>query len=500
MKAMYNDINNIPQHFNDVMVLLEKKYKSLTYNIESLSYHNNIIGVIDKNVLVINEDNKKIKHFEKGVYNTYQIILLLIHKGDLRLALNTVREITGVDLPFVRVATDIFKVISTKDRYDFERTSLIKWNSPTLNLDYGKDAIQKVPAYDTFIIEPNNIDYESIVDNCYNMYAPFGHEPSMRFGEWKWIELLLRHVFGDQYELGLRYLQILYLYPKQPLPILVLVSEERETGKSTFIDFLDVLFSDNMVVINPQDIGSSFNDSYGLKNIIAIEESRFESRQTTEKLKNLATQKKILINTKNVSPYSVSFYGKLIITSNDEHKFSIIDRSEIRYWIRKLHSLNGTKNTNILNDLRNEIPYFLKSLIELDIPDFSRSRMVFTSDELYTKELGETKDESQSQLYKDLYVLFEDVFNNDISLHHMEFIPLDIKKKWFDHDNKYNQTYIKTVIKNEFKLIPGENRKYYVLNNNELDKRTGMAYTIQRDYFKNVKKISKNEKSEPLPF
>ena len=91
-------------------------------------------------------------------------------------------------------------------------------------------------------------------------------------------------------------MQCLYLYPKQSLPILVLVSEDRGTGKSTFITLLELLFGDNMVIANPEDIGSSFNSSYTDKNIIAIEESRFESTQTTEKLKNLATQKKILVN------------------------------------------------------------------------------------------------------------------------------------------------------------------------------------------------------------
>ena len=46
------------------------------------------------------------------------------------------------------------------------------------------------------------------------------------------------HIFGDQYELGLDYLQILYTMPQQKLPILLLVSEERNTGKSTILNFL----------------------------------------------------------------------------------------------------------------------------------------------------------------------------------------------------------------------------------------------------------------------
>ena len=38
------------------------------------------------------------------------------------------------------------------------------------------------------------------------------------------------HIFGEQYELGMDNLQLLYLCPDQKLPILLLVSEERQTA------------------------------------------------------------------------------------------------------------------------------------------------------------------------------------------------------------------------------------------------------------------------------
>ena len=60
------------------------------------------------------------------------------------------------------------------------------------------------------------------------------------------IAALVRHIFGDQYELGLDYLQLLYTKPLQKLPILLLVSEERNTGKSTFLNFLKALFEANV--------------------------------------------------------------------------------------------------------------------------------------------------------------------------------------------------------------------------------------------------------------
>ena len=58
-----------------------------------------------------------------------------------------------------------------------------------------------------------------------------------------------------------------------------------------------------------------------------------------------------MVNTKHVSHYSVPFYGKLIITSNNEDKFSKVDNEEIRYWVRKVPTLKGKANHNILEDM-----------------------------------------------------------------------------------------------------------------------------------------------------
>ena len=66
-----------------------------------------------------------------------------------------------------------------------------------------------------------------------NLYEPISHHPQE--GDFSCIRSLVEHIFGEQYELGMDYLQLLYLYPVQKLPILLLVSEERDTGKSTFL-------------------------------------------------------------------------------------------------------------------------------------------------------------------------------------------------------------------------------------------------------------------------
>jgi stage IV sporulation protein A len=121
---------------------------------------------------------------------------------------------------------------------------------------------------------PDNKSHTRVVGNNYNLYSPFSHKPCSDeeykgFEGWKWSKRLLEHIFGEdmgenindyfktgnitidedenQYLQGLKYMKILYDLPKQILPILVLTSQERETGKSTFISkFVDKLIMPNI--------------------------------------------------------------------------------------------------------------------------------------------------------------------------------------------------------------------------------------------------------------
>jgi len=489
-------MNNIIREFNsdngvlmDIVEVVQSKRRDVDYDMDK----NAICSVAKNNVLIQFKDGMCILEadmpsvIEKGTYSYFDFICAVKFKNNVVSTLTWLQyEWNSDTLPYICVGTDYYKVITKSDRYNIKRTKLKLWKMTEIKPFHGKDIIYDIPRYDDFCLEPNNIDYEPIVDNCYNQHSEFSHQPDIYGGSYKWTKQLLEHVFGEQIEEGMQYLQCLYMYPKQALPILVLVSEERQTGKSTFIDWLTVLFGENMVVANPKDIGSDFNSSYADKNIIGIEESRFDSVQTTEKLKNLATQKKILVNPKHQQPYSLPFFGKLIITSNDENKFSKVDDKEIRYWVRKVPSLVGKANHNILDDMVREIPNFLHELLALPDLDFSKSRMLFSADQIQTEALDVVKQESKSQLYKEIYDLFEDIFANNDGLKFMEFIPKDIKDRWYSHNNNIGTSYIRSVLAKEFNIKAGSNRRYSPMDTDSpmSAKRTGRAYKIEREYFR----------------
>lgn len=392
---------------------------------------------------------------------------------------------------YIRVGIDYFKVLQKEDRYGIIRTELKKWSKDEIKLDHDTKFLREIDKYDDFVIIPDNKNYCKTSGEYYNLYAPFTHKAIK--GNWYWTSVLLCHVFGEQVELGLTYLQVLYLYPKQALPVLALVSKERQTGKSTFIDWLMTIFGANMVIINPSDLSREFNGSYSRANIIAIEETLIEKTHIVEKVKALSTQKTINANLKNVNDFQIPFFGKIIIASNNERKFMRIDNEEIRFFVRKI----GTPviiNHNILNDMIAEIPAFLQALEIRPKPDFAKSRMVFTAEELANDCLLAVKNESHTWLYKDLLGIFEEFFLNNFTTGDvMRATPKEIKERFFHNNSSVSSSFVKDVLIEEFKLKKEEkNVSYKALN--DTDYKTGQPFLIPKSAIFDLK----NSQNDPF--
>src|SRR5690554_7338555 len=91
-------------------------------------------------------------------------------------------------------------------------------------------SIYKIPLYNAFIFLPSHVDYEQTYRECYNVYFELTHK--IEAGTWENIELFLKHMFQEQYEVILDYFQLLYLQPMQKLPILCLVSKKKVKSKN----------------------------------------------------------------------------------------------------------------------------------------------------------------------------------------------------------------------------------------------------------------------------
>ena len=386
--------------------------------------------------------------------------------------------------PFVRVGTTLYKIVNQPRLNGGYVKKRIVWNNETLRQDYGKDYLANVPKYDGFCTVPDHVNYRQVIDNFLNLYEPIGHQP--KEGDFSHIQALLHHIFGEQYELGVDYLQLLYMHPIQKLPILLLVSEERNTGKSTFLNFLKAMFRNNVTFNTNEDFRSQFNSDWTGKLIIVVDEVLLNRREDSERLKNLSTTLSYKVEAKGKDRDEIAFFAKFVLCSNNERLPVIIDPGETRYWVRKIHHLEND-DTHFLQKLIEEIPAFLYFLQHRTLTTQNVSRMWFSPKQTETAALlkiircNKSKYEVEAaELIKEIMECIEiDSFSfclNDLLIL-LNLSQVRIDKHW-----------LRKIVTEDWKLTPAPNGLTYTTylfacnkeRRFEPIRRVGRYYTITR--------------------
>ena len=386
--------------------------------------------------------------------------------------------------PFVRVGTTLYKIVNQPRLNGGYVKKRIVWNNETLRQDYGKDYLANVPKYDGFCTVPDHVNYRQVIDNFLNLYEPIGHQP--KEGDFSHIQALLHHIFGEQYELGMDYLQLLYLQPVQKLPILLLVSEERNTGKSTFLNFLKAMFRNNVTFNTNEDFRSQFNSDWAGKLIIVVDEVLLNRREDSERLKNLSTTLSYKVEAKGKDRDEIAFFAKFVLCSNNDRLPVIIDPGETRYWVRKIHHLEND-DTHFLQKLIEEIPAFLYFLQHRSLTTQNVSRMWFSPKQTETAALlkiircNKSKYEVEAaELIKEIMECMEiDSFSfclNDLLIL-LNLSQVRIDKHW-----------LRKIVTEDWKLAPAPNGLTYTTylfacnkeRRFEPIRRVGRYYTITR--------------------
>ena len=386
--------------------------------------------------------------------------------------------------PFVRVGTTLYKIVNQPRLNGGYVKKRIVWNNETLRQDYGKDYLANVPKYDGFCTVPDHVNYRQVIDNFLNLYEPIGHQP--KEGDFSHIQALLHHIFGEQYELGVDYLQLLYMHPIQKLPILLLVSEERNTGKSTFLNFLKAMFRNNVTFNTNEDFRSQFNSDWAGKLIIVVDEVLLNRREDSERLKNLSTTLSYKVEAKGKDRDEIAFFAKFVLCSNNERLPVIIDPGETRYWVRKIHHLEND-DTHFLQKLIEEIPAFLYYLQHRTLTTQNVSRMWFSPKQTETAALlkiircNKSKYEVEAaELIKEIMECMEiDSFSfclNDLLIL-LNLSQVRIDKHW-----------LRKIVTEDWKLAPAPNGLTYTTylfacnkeRRFEPIRRVGRYYTITR--------------------
>jgi hypothetical protein len=412
---------------------------------------------------------------------------------------------------YARIGTDFYKKVPTVDAHGNREEILKKWKIGAINLDcfHNKKFIQHIPKYDKFINFPDNSSnyHQSISVNdeetgftseLYNCYRRITHIP--KAGSWPNIEKYLRHLFSYKnlkgevlYDFGLDYIQMLYLHPKQRLPVLCFVSVEINTGKSTFSELLRAIFKENVVVLDNERLGSKFTAPYAEKLIIIVDEAVIKAEQpiVKERLKNFATGKKQWSESKGIDPEQIDYFGKLILLSNNETNFLQIDVGDNRFAVIKVPVLKeGEDDPFLIDKMIPEISAFLHALINRPFHyAIDKSRLAF-ADDVYDTELkkdvisrmASSVEKEIKQFLKEMFIITKQ--------EQLEYTPSDL----FDIINeriafKISRMRIIDYLKLEIRLKPKDKVvRYtkYTPNPDSLDvkhawkedSKTGMPYTF----------------------
>lgn len=290
---------------------------------------------------------------------------------------------------YLRVANRWYKrCISPEGENVLERVTV-----ESLVQDFGKEVAGIItstsPKYINEVTIPEHLNYSEDIetpsgDHYYNSYRPLAFHPQ-EGGDFPHIRRLITHIFGKQEDLGYDYVTLLYKKPMQKLPVILLVSSENATGKSTFCNFLSMLFGDNAVEMTPDTIRSKFAAPWLNKLLITCEETILNKREDYEKIKNLVTALKTPSESKGKDWVSKRVFVKFIFCSNNETNPVLIDKNDTRYWVIKVPKLTDRNpDEDFLEECRKEIPFFLSFLICRELSTKGTDRLWFSPEETRT--------------------------------------------------------------------------------------------------------------------
>lgn len=391
---------------------------------------------------------------------------------------------------YIRVGTSLYKLSHQPLANGTTVLRRIPWSFGTIRQDYGKNHTPQIKKYDGFCTVPSHTDYHKEIDGFYNLYEPIDHVPVE--GEFPDIIKLVRHIFDDQFELGMDYLQLLYTNPTQKLPILLLVSEERNTGKTTFLNFLKAIFQDNATFNTNEDFRSQFNADWAGKLLIVVDEVLLCRREDSERLKNLSTAQTYKVEAKGKDRQEVNFFAKFVLCSNNELFPVMIDPGETRYWVRKIQQLESD-DTNFLQKLKEQIPAFLYYLQHRTLSTKKESRMWFDHTLIRTEALERIIQCNRNHTELDLVELIRDIMEGQ-NVEKVSFIPQDLLPLLTYNGVKAELWQIRKVVKELWRLTPAPNALSYITYQCDYSKstrfssinRVGRYYTVTKSFLETL--------------
>lgn len=363
---------------------------------------------------------------------------------------------------FVRVGDEYYEELSKPDKIGNLERVFSPRKKNTITDDFGRDCIGSIKKYKDFCYVPSHTNHQQEVAGFFNKYHKLSHIP--KEGTTDNVLKLLEHIFGEHLDFILDYLKIMYEDPTQPLPIVILESKERNTGKSTAVQFLLDIFELNGTKLGNVDIQGDFNAFWIEKLLVVVDETSLEKKATGEMLKRLSTEKgKAIMNAKNKAQIEVDFCGKFFFCTNKEGESLTIEKEETRYAVFKVPKLTDD-DVDLSQKIKAEIPAFIHFLLNRKMKFKREGRMYFGFEvyktdalEKYFEKSTNSVERAIRELIIDTFDAFEELAITELSFSYNDMI-LELKDsiKWIATKN------IKDVLPNlKHSIAPKQGRYTY---------------------------------------
>jgi len=368
---------------------------------------------------------------------------------------------------YMRIGPDYFK-LTPQGTYneDGEKIRddefLMPWKKTEIEDDFGKGSAKQILKLAGFCNIPNHTNYKQIVDDKWNLYSYINHDTNP--GEWPNIEKFLKHIFEDQYDMGLDYIQLLYTKPYQKLPVLCLVSKEEATGKSLFLNFIYMIFQNNMAFVTPDDILGNWTSHWISKLIVASEETFFDKPVALEKIKSISTADKYMRAERFTTSQMIDCFVHFIFASNHEDNFIKLGKNASRFWVRKIKSIaKQNQDTELAAKLQNELGAFLYHLMNRELVHEKKDRMFFDTELTKTEAFYNIVAHSEPGIIKDLRIQLEDYF----LCHRVDRLMVCVKDLKEHFGLTGNDYYLNQALKEYLKAEkqPQDNRYSFFIQN-----------------------------------
>ncbi|HLG35553.1 MAG TPA: primase-helicase family protein [Bacteroidia bacterium] len=369
---------------------------------------------------------------------------------------------------YFRVGDQYHKFIEIPNKYGELERIFHRRMKRTITDDYGYELIKHIPRYEAFCNVPDHINYQQVIYNNFNIYAPFEHEPAEEEcteQDCSNIISFLTHIFGSgeidwthpktrekrkisEVDLGLDFIQLLYQKPTQILPILCLVSRENNTGKTTLAKLFKLIFTANVAIVGNAELSDNFNASWASKLLIICDEAKIDKQIVVEKVKSLSTADKIMMNAKGKDHIEIDFFGKFLFLTNNEDNFIYASDDDVRYWVRKIPTVKDL-NVDLITDMIEEIPAFLSFLNRRKLTTERLHRHWFDPALIRTDALRKVIAYSMPTIEKDLRQFVRDKFL-DFGMDELMMTRKALHEDCFNR--KYEANYLETVLKDRMKV------------------------------------------------